>query len=167
MSDLREIGQRGAARITELVGPYLQKVPAEHRGLLIALLERNAARRYRTWAAEASDADERDGLEACASREEEVAERAEGLVSGATRIQESISKDLPDLTSTYDSAFGELSRSEQMAVQAAAERTGAAIWRTLAAGESDATAARVLEECARLEEVSAGFLEKGIGIQTS
>ncbi len=78
MSDLREIGQRGAARITERVGPYLQKVPAEHRGLLIALLERNAARRYRTWAAEVSDADERDGLEACASREEEVAEKAVG-----------------------------------------------------------------------------------------
>ncbi len=159
MSDLLETGRRGAEGILKVVTPIIQKVPAEHRGLLIALLERNAALRYRAWAGEAGSEDERSGLEACATREEEVAVKVEALVPDSPGIQESLRDHFSDLRVAYGSVFGERDRREQMAIQAAAERSGAAFWRGLAA-DAEPTDSTTLEECARLEERSAEFLEK-------
>lgn len=162
MSDLLERGRRGAEGILKLLTPIIQKVPAEHQGLLIALLERNAALRYRAWAKKARSEDERSGLEACATREEELAAKVEALAPDSPGIQESLRDHFSDLRVAYGSVFGGQDRREQMAIQAAAERAGAAFWRGFAAN-AEPGASATLEECARLEESSAEYLEKLLG----
>jgi hypothetical protein len=52
---------------------------------------------------------------------------------------------------------------QQFAIQAQGERLGAATWRSLARGESDAARSAVLRSCAELEEASALVLEGILG----
>ena len=59
------------------------------------------------------------------------------------------------------SLFAGRSREEQMELLAALERAGAAVYRSLAEDEEDATAREGLLLAATKEEENASFLEKG------
>ena len=61
--------------------------------------------------------------------------------------------------SCYYEVFSGLSPLEQMTIQANAERQGAAAWRGMIEQESDPQTRAALEECARIEEASADYLD--------
>ena len=65
--------------------------------MLIAIIERLAADRYRGWAAGTGDPIERAGLLACALREDEIAEFIESLEVDATARAADLNKRFPDL----------------------------------------------------------------------
>src|SRR5690349_8966030 len=117
MSDVVQRGREAAARIEGLATPILEQLPAAHRPVLIAMLERGAAKRYRQWAEGAADANERDGLLACAAREESIATAAEGLVANASEVLATFSVHLPALRDAFTEVYGNKSRLEQLAVQ--------------------------------------------------
>lgn len=149
---------RDLPNIAEIVGPILQRLPAAERPLLIALAERLAAERYRGWAAAASDAAWRAALLACAAREEDIAARVEALYADAAATQARILGDNPDLEQLNRTLFAGRPVEEQYAIQAAAERVGAATWRAFAAPAAS-PARETFLACADLEEESARVLE--------
>jgi hypothetical protein len=158
MTDVVQRGREAAARMEGLSAPILDQLPVEHRPVLIAMLERGAAKRYRQWAEGAADASERDGLLACAAREEAIAAAAEALVPNPAEILATFTVHLPALRDAFTEVYGNKSRLEQLAVQAAGERVGAAIWRRFAASAGPEAKATFLH-CAELEEGSADFLD--------
>ena len=154
------------AKVAELVGPVLAGLPEAQRPAVVALAERIAAERYRGWADEVGDASARSRLLACAAREEEIAARVEASVPNAADVQAAASAAHPELPERYAALFTGLPLAEQFAMQAAAERAGAATWRALA--EKAGPAQReVFETCAGLEEASAavldGLVAEGVG----
>jgi len=159
MTDVVQRGREAAARMEGLSAPILEQLPAEHRPVLLAMLERGAAKRYRQWSEGAADASERDGLLACAAREEAIAAAAEALVANPAEILATFTVHLPALRDAFTAVYGDKSRLEQLAVQAAGERVGAAIWRRFAATAGPEAQATFLR-CAELEEESAEFLDQ-------
>jgi hypothetical protein len=135
----------------------LARVPAEHRPRLIAYAERLAADRYRGWADESADAATRDGLRACAAREEDIAGRVEALFPGAGAIQRELLSTNGDLLEVNRTLFAGRPLRQQFTLQARGERLGAMTWRALAEHQPDAR--DTFLACARLEEESAAFLE--------
>ena len=140
-----------------LLGPFIAEVPEQGRPRFLALLERGAAERYRDWARELPE--HAETLLACAEREDEIADRVEAIFPIATELQEEIARPLPRARDVYYDVFAGLPLQDQLAVQADAERQGAAAWRGLAGGHEDAAVREELERCARLEEASAEALE--------
>ena len=159
MNTLMEQGQTGATKVRELLQPIVERFPLDQQPLLLALLERNAAKRYRGWAELTSNVAEREGLEACAAREEKIARLVEGLAGRPADLSEALVPHLDDLRTAYETVFSGKRREEQMAIQAAAERIGALVWRELAATETDSQRVATLHDCAGLEEESATYLE--------
>ena len=145
--------------VAQLLGPLLQRVPAPQRPLLLAIAERQSAQRYRGWAELAGSPEERGRFLACAEREEEIAGRIEGLVSDAASQQRAILEANPDLPELNRAVFEGRPLAQQLAIQAAGERAGAALWRSFAKAAGDEAAREVYLACARLEEESAVFLE--------
>jgi len=139
--------------------PLIQPVPPRIQPRLMARLERAAADRYRAWAAECPEPATAEGLRACAMREEEVADRVEKLYPAQDGELRHVTDVLPAIAAAYRSALAERPVEEQYAIQAAAERGGAAFWRFLASSATDGSARETLHACARLEELSAEFLE--------
>ena len=141
----------------ELLGPFIGRIPEPSRPAFLAALERGAAQRYREWA-EASP-ENREGLLACAEREDEIARRVDALFpadgEGASRIEEAI----PEARDAYYEVFAGLSLVEQWRIQASAERQGANAWRLLASEQSDPSVQETLHGCAALEEESASHLD--------
>lgn len=144
--------------IGDAVAPILSSVAEEQRPLLVALAEKLAARRYRGWAEQASEAD-RERLLACAEREEEIARRVEGLYTDAAAVQADLLAKHPDVEETYLGLFQGHPVEDQYAIQADGERLGAATWRAFAARAEREDAKRVFLGCAELEEASARVLE--------
>ncbi len=60
---------------------------------------------------------------------------------------------------SYYDVFSNLATLEQLAIQANAERQGAAAWRGMIEQEPDEATRAVLEHCARTEEASADYLD--------
>ena len=141
------------------VRPLVQALPPGIQPRLIAELERAAADRYRAWAAAYPDAAEAAGLRECAMREEEVARRVEVLFPSQPDEQRYFSDALPKIAEAYRVALAHRPVAEQYAIQAAAERRGAAFWRALVSSLVDARVRETLLACAELEERSADFLE--------
>lgn len=166
MTDVLERGRVAATEIVRLATAILDRIPEEHRPLLIAMLERGASARYRRWAEESADRAERDGLIACAVREEGIADTVEAMVPNAADILASFEPHLPALREAYAQVYGGKTRQEKFAIQAAGERAGAGIWRGFAAASDRETAAAFLH-CAELEEASASFLENLLGEKTT
>jgi hypothetical protein len=137
----------------------LQRVPEDQQPLLIAIAERLAADRYRGWAREPSQAGHADQLLACARREEEIAERVEGLFPGAGAIQRDMLAKNPDFLEIPRKVFDGLSVLEQFRLQVQGERLGAATWRSLARKEQSPIARETYLSCAELEQASASVLE--------
>ena len=147
--------------IVAALAPVLAAVPAVDHPLLLALLERWAAERYRGWADDADEA-AAELLVDCAAREEEIANRVQALRSDAAEVQAALVAAHPDLRATTDAAFAGAALDEQYALQAAGERLGAATWRAFASAANDrgdANAAETFTACAALEEASAEVLE--------
>ena len=70
--------------IAGVLAPVVARFPHRQQKLLIAWAERQAARRYQSWAEQVSDP-ERAGFLGCAAREEDIAARIEALDPDAAR----------------------------------------------------------------------------------
>lgn len=145
--------------LAEVIGPLLQRLPAEKQPLLIALAERMAAERYRRWAGEATDAGRRSLLLACAEREEQIAARVESLYANAEAERRELLASHPELVETNRAIFAGRPLAQQFAIQAQGERLGAATWRAFAQQTADERRRGVFIGCAALEEDSAVVLE--------
>lgn len=143
----------------EIFARVLQRVPREEQPLLIAVAERMAADRYRTWASDPAMSARRAQLLACADREEEIASRVEALFPGAAAIQRDILAKNPDLEGLNRTVFETRPLLHQLRIQAQGERLGVATWRSFAKREQDPRARDAFLACAELEEVSAVVLE--------
>ena len=144
--------------IVAVLTPAILMVPEPARPSLLALLERGAAGRYRKWAGERTES--ASEFEACAAREEQIADTVDRLFPLDTAHKADIEKALPVARDAFFGLFEGLPLEDQWRVQAAAERQGAIAWRGVAAQQQDAALQSALEGCARLEEESAETLER-------
>ncbi len=148
--------------IITTLAPVLEATDPSDHPLLIAMLERWAAERYREWADAVGDVGQATALTACAEREEEIATRVESLYSDAAEVQDRLAAANPLLKGALGGSFTWRPIDEQWTLQAEAERIGAGTWRAFArraekAGDEDAVG--VFEQCALMEEASAEVLE--------
>ncbi|MEK6323674.1 MAG: hypothetical protein AABN33_18690 [Acidobacteriota bacterium] len=151
--------QSDIPNIAEILAGVLRKIDPQLQPLLLAKLERLAAQRYRTWAKDHPDQSVREGLLACADREDEIAKRVESLNPYASAIQDKLLTGNPELLDLNRTLFKDRPLKVQFAMQAAGERAGAAAWRAYAAGASDPTAKELLQSCSPLEQANADFLK--------
>jgi len=141
------------------VRPLVQALPSAIQPRLMARLERAAADRYQIWAARSPEPAHAEGLRACALREQEVAKRVEALFPSQLDEDRHLRDALPRIAEAYRAALANRPVNDQYAIQAAAERRGAAFWRSLASSVTDVPVREALGICADLEERSAEFLE--------
>jgi hypothetical protein len=145
--------------VAAILAPLLQRVPAEQIPFLLAIAERLAATRYRQWAAQVGVPARREGLLACADREEEIARRIEALTPDVGVVQRDLLAANPDLEEINRSVFANRPLAQQFAIQAQGERLGAATWRSFAQRQESDSARATFLACAELEEASAAFLD--------
>lgn len=145
--------------IVEILRQALQKVEPQLQPLLLAALERLAAQRYRSWANDYPDPVVKEGLLACAEREEEIANRVESLAPNAAAIQQKLLSEHPELLELNRTLFAGRTLTEQFTMQAQGEQAGAVAWRAYAAAASDAKVQQLLQSCSPLEEANAVFLQ--------
>jgi len=145
--------------IPEILGQALRRIAHQHQPVLLARLERLAAQRYRNWADEYDDPLVKQGLLACADREEEIARRVESLDPNASALQDKLMTENPDLLDLNRTLFEGRALKVQFAMQAQGEMAGAAAWKAYAAGASDPLAGELLQSCSSLEEENAAFLQ--------
>ena len=145
--------------IAEILAGVLRSIDPKLQPMLLAKLERLAAERYRTWASDHDDQSIREGLLACAAREEEIAKRMESLAPNATAIQDKILADHPELLDLNRTLFEGRPLKLQFAMQADGERAGAAAWRAYATAASDQSVRELLLSCSALEQANADFLQ--------
>ncbi len=145
--------------IAEILASALRGIDPGLQPMLLAKLERLAAQRYRTWATDQADQSVRDGLLACADREEKIAGRVESLEPNASAIQDKLLSDHPELLDLNRTLFEGLPLKVQFAMQAEGERAGAAAWRAYAAAAANLSVRELLESCSPLEQANADFLQ--------
>lgn len=145
--------------IAAILRQALQAIEPASQPVLLAGLERLAAKRYRSWADDHPNPDVKAGLLACAEREEEIARRIESLDPNAVAIQEKLLADHPELLTLNRTLFEGRPLNDQFTMQAQGERAGAAAWRAFAAAVSNPTAQGVMQSCSPLEEANAEFLQ--------
>jgi len=141
----------------ELLAPFISQVPEAQVPNFLAMLERGAAERYRAWAHDIPEHSE--GLLMCAQREDEIAETVDGLFPIDDDTRNEVAQPLPGARDTYYAVFANLDLHDQLAIQADAERQGAAAWRGMLDDTDDPEVRARLEHCALLEEASAAYLE--------
>ena len=137
--------------IGQTVGPLLAEVARQHQPLFVALAERMAAQRYRTWAELPELEAYRKRLLACADREEDIASRVESLDRDAAMIQQKLTRQFPTLGDLNRGLFAGRSLRQQLTIQARGERLGAATWRSFAKDAGDDNARDTFLVCADLE----------------
>ena len=149
----------------ELLAPFIGAVPEHAVPNFLALLERGAAQRYRDWAQQLPA--HAEGLNACAAREDEIADIVEGLFPIDPELQASIQEPLPAARDTYYDVFAGLTLAGQLAIQADAELQGAAAWRGMLEDTVPDAVRAGLERCSSLEEERSAYLrqllEAGLG----
>ena len=143
--------------IAGVLAPVVTRFPLQQQKILIALAERQAAQMYRSWAEQVSH-QEREGFLACAAREEDIAKRIESLDPDATKIQQQLLDELPDLEERVQAVYADRPLEEQWEIQRRGERAGKKTWENFAAAESEANAQEILLACAALEDENASFL---------
>ena len=149
--------------IGHALAPVLAAVPRDRQPLLIATAERLAAARYREWAAATHDETFKRELLECATREEDIATRVEGLYPDAAAIQQALLGAHPEVQEINRTLFAGRPLPDQFTIQARGERLGAATWRAFARHATDQTARETFLACALLEEASAIVLEHVVG----
>jgi len=145
--------------VAEILSGVLRNIDPRLQPFLLAKLERLAALRYRTWARDHPDSSVKEGLLACADREEEIARRVESLEPNASAIQDKLLSDHPEVLDLNHTLFDGRPVKVQFAMQAEGERAGAAAWRAYAAGASDPSVQELLQSCSPLEQANADFLQ--------
>ena len=145
--------------IAEILAGVIRNIEPKLQPLLLAKLERLAARRYRRWASDHSDQSVKEGLLACADREEEIARRVESLEPNAAAIQDKLLSDNRELLDLNRTLFEGRPLKVQFTMQAEGERAGAAAWKAYAAGASDPSVQGLLQSCSPLEQANADFLQ--------
>ncbi len=150
-SDIPDIGA--------ILGAAMQAIDPADRPLLLAALERLASQRYRDWANEHPDESVKRGLNECAEREQEIAQRVESVFTDAAEVQQRLLADNPDLEELNRTLFEGRPLNVQFAMQAQGERAGAAAWASFAAVANDERVKTMLESCGPLEEANAEFLD--------
>ena len=146
--------------VAEVLAMVLRNVDGTLQPLLLAALERLAAKRYRDWASRHPDPAVKDGLLACADREEEIARRVESLEPNARDIQTTLLADnAASLSEAVRTLFEGRPLEVQFAIQAQGELAGAAAWRAFAATASAPAVQELLQSCSLLEEANAAFLQ--------
>ncbi|MEK6301212.1 MAG: hypothetical protein AABO41_10860 [Acidobacteriota bacterium] len=153
------VAENSIPNIPEILGQALRRIDPHLQPVLLARLERLAAERYRSWADEFDDTSVKQGLLACADREEEIARRVESLDPNASAVQDKLLSDNPDLLNLNRTLFEGRPFKVQFAMQAQGEMAGAAAWKAYAAGASDPLAGELLGSCSSLEEENAAFLQ--------
>jgi hypothetical protein len=151
--------QTNIPNIAEMLSAVLRKIDPKQQPLLLAKLERFAARRYRVWASDQTENSISQGLLACADREEEIARRVESLTPDAAAIQDKLLAENPELLNVNRTLFEGRPIQIQFAMQADGERAGAAAWKAYAAAASDKSAQELLHGCSALEQANADFLQ--------
>jgi len=136
------------------------ELPSEARVAFVAQLERRAAKRYQHWAARAESPLLAAGFRLCAAREDGIAEIADATFPPPDDTVPLIEAALERASVATASVHDGRPLAESLAIQAAAERAGAATWRSLLGKGGPAMRRAALETCARLEEESAEFLER-------
>lgn len=142
----------------KVLSPLFADLPPQVMPAFLARLERIAASRYRLWAAAAPAwADE---LLACADREDEIAERVLALFPIDADTAATLDLRVPGAREQYAALFEPYSVRDQLTMQAAAERQGAAAWRSVSAIPGlSAAALRELAHCSALEEATAAVVD--------
>jgi hypothetical protein len=151
--------ERNIPNIAEILAGVLRNIDPKLQPMLLAKLERLAARRYRAWASDHPDQSVKEGLLACADREEEIARRVESLEPNASAIQDKLLSGNPALLDLNRTLFEGRPLKVQFAMQAEGERAGAAAWRAYAAAAADPSARELLQSCSPLEQANADFLQ--------
>jgi len=145
--------------IAKELSPFFRNIEPGDRPVLLAALERLAARRYRIWAGEHPDPQIQAGLLACADREDEIARRAESLYPNAAESQDRLLAENPELLELSRTLFEGRPLKDQFTMQAEGELAGAAAWRANAVAAADSEARDMLISCSQLEEANAAFLQ--------
>lgn len=140
----------------ELLAEHLGGVDPEALPYLLSRLERTAAARYRQWADEVPE--HRNGLLACAAREDQIADRAEAIFPPTDSHRGQVEAMIGSARHAYYAVFDGHPPVEQMAIQAGAERQGAGAWRSLAEAHPDH--AEELGVLSALETESADYLDE-------
>jgi hypothetical protein len=139
----------------ELLAEHLGKMPAETLPYMLSQLERTAADRYRGWAEAVPQ--HREGLLACADREDEIADRVEAMFPPSDAGRALVADTIPAARATYYEVFDGHSPVEQMTIQANAERQGADAWQGLKEGHPEF--ADQLDALSAIELQSADYLD--------
>ncbi len=148
-----------------ILGEPLRAVPEVSRVGFIAWLERAAAARYREWAAR--DETHREGLLACAKREDEIANRAEKLMPVRPEHEVIARAALERARALYAAAFEGHDLRDCMILQAHAERQGALAWHAFAAVARDEATKHALLALAAIEIESADFVDAALGVRST
>lgn len=139
----------------ELLAEHLDAMPPEAYPFMLSQLERTAAARYRGWADDVPE--HRDGLLACAAREDEIADRVEALFPPSEEHRQLVATRIAAARDTYYEVFDGLDPWEQMTIQANAERQGAGAWQNLKAMHPQL--ATQMDELSSIEVQSADYLD--------
>ena len=145
--------------IVEAFEPLLPQLAEAEIPMMLAILERIAAEKYRGWADGSDDPIERDGLLACASREDEIAEFIESLDAKSQALSAELHGRFPDLRERYDSVMKGRSRIEQLRIQSEGELGGADYMRQFSEAFEGAVSAR-FASLALCEEANSMFLSE-------
>jgi hypothetical protein len=145
-------------RFGALLAPFIGQVPAPVVPRFLALLEREAANRYRHWAALLPE--HADTLLACASSEDEIADRIEAAFDLDPSLRDLVHAPLPGAIETYVAVFSDFDVWDQLRIQANAERQGAQAWRSIAERGAAPGTLEALAKCSALEEASADLLDR-------
>lgn len=140
----------------EVLAEHLSGVPAEAYPYLLSQLERTAAARYRGWADAVPE--HREGLLACAAREDEIADRVEALFPPSDEHRALVDARLPAARDAYYAVFDGYSPIEQMTIQADAEKQGAGAWQNLKQAHPDK--ADEMDRLSAIELQSAAYLDR-------
>ncbi len=140
----------------ELLAEHLGGVPQEAYPYLLSQLERTAADRFRGWADDVPA--HREGILACAAREDEIADKVEAMFPPSDEHRELVAGIIPNAKATYYTAFENYTPVEQMTIQANAERQGAGAWQTLKALYPER--ADEMDELSAIEISSAEYLDE-------
>lgn len=151
--------ERELPDLAKILGQALQTIEPGQRPVLLAALERLAGQRYRVWANEHPDPSVKEGLLACAEREEEIARRVESLHPDAAETQNRLLSENPQLLDLNRTLFEGRPIKDQFTMQAQGERAGAAAWRAYGAAAAEQSAQELLQSCSTLEEANADFLQ--------
>jgi hypothetical protein len=147
------------ASIVEAFEPLLPQLAEEEVPFILAILERIAAEKYRGWAEGSTDPVEREGLLACAAREDEIADFIESLNADSEIRVSELHGRFPDLRERYDSVMEGRSRQEQLRIQSEGELGGADYMRQFADATAGAISAR-FASLAMCEEANSRFLSE-------